>query len=208
MHAAKRKKNTLKTYNKEIPYQTYERIKFGGLRWSVEKRIFEYNLKPFLKSDYKILDIGSNFGFFVNEFAIHCKLAHGIEPNKYLNEIGRCTSEYLKINNKTNFFDCTFESFNEVVKYNVIFSLAAYYTADGIQNTSPKEYFGKIYDLLENEGTIFYESTSFKKEKNDSHYQAQKEAIEYIKKNFKKTKNWITNSGSKNYYRSYASGIK
>lgn len=60
------------------PYQTYERIAFEGLRWSVEKRIAEYGLERYLKPEAKVLDIGSNYGFFVCEFAMKTKLAHGV----------------------------------------------------------------------------------------------------------------------------------
>ena len=40
-------KNNPVSYNKEKPYQAYERIGLKGLRWSVEKRISEYKLQRF-----------------------------------------------------------------------------------------------------------------------------------------------------------------
>ena len=49
------------SYNKREPYQSYERIKFNGLRWSVEKRIREYGLDRLYNPESKVLDIRSNY---------------------------------------------------------------------------------------------------------------------------------------------------
>lgn len=105
------------SYNEEIPYQTYERIGFEGRRWSVERRVNEYKLSSLLKPGLDVLDIGSNFGFFVCEFAQQCRSAHGIEHNKYLNRKGRLTAKFLGLEDKTKFFDVPFENFNESNTY-------------------------------------------------------------------------------------------
>lgn len=92
------------SYNKKRPYQSYERIQFPGIRWSVEKRITEYGLTRFLGADKVVLDIGSNFGFFVTEFAMTGGSAHGVEWNGYLNDIGRATAQALGVSGKVDFF--------------------------------------------------------------------------------------------------------
>ena len=115
------------TYNTERPYQSYERIGFEGMRWSVEKRIREYGLEQFYNPNHAVLDIGSNFGFFVAEFGLHCETAHGIEPNSYLNEIGELTSNFLGVGDKVKYFDKMFADFENPISYDTIFSLAAFF---------------------------------------------------------------------------------
>ena len=152
------------------PYQTYERIGFEGMRWSVEKRIKEYGLEQFFDPEVTVLDIGSNFGFFVCEFALHCKIAHGIEPNPPLNKIGEITAEYLGVSDKVKFHDCFFDKFESDVKYDTIFSLAAFHTADGRERSKANDYFSKINSLLKPNGRVFYESTSHTKPPDSKHF--------------------------------------
>lgn len=196
------------SYNKREPYQSYERIKFNGLRWSVEKRIREYGLDRFFNPESKVLDIGSNFGFFVCEFALHCNLVHGIEPNPYLIKIGEAVASYLNISEKTLFFDAPFNTFSSSTTYDVILSLASFFTQDGRERCSAEEYFSQINQLLARGGSIFYESTSYKKEKSNPHFIAQSNALNFIKNNFISVETWETPSGSEKYFRSFALGKK
>ena len=125
-----------------LPYQTYERINIEGLRWSVEKRIDEYNLKPLFNKDALVLDIGSNSGFIANEFALFCKIVHGVEPVEKLNEIARLVSVRLGINN-TKFFTSKFEDFKNKEVYDVVLSFSSFHTADNNQRTSAEYFFLK-----------------------------------------------------------------
>ena len=187
------------SYNKTTPYQTYERIGFIGRRWSVEKQISEYGLNQFFNHESNVLDIGSNFGFFTVEFALHCKLSHGIEPNPYLNQIGEITAEYLNIKDKIRFFDCRFEEFESSIKYDLALSLAAFYTQDGRERSDATDYFEKINSHLSSEGDLFYESTSYTKTAANQHYKASQQAIEAINHIFTSVKVWETPSGSPDY---------
>ncbi len=192
------------SYNKEIPYQTYERIGYVGRRWSVEKRIAEYGLDGLCTSTSRVLDIGSNFGFFTVEFGLRCLLAHGIEPNPTLNQIGVATAEYLAVTDRVAFFVCTFEEFESDLLYDMVLSLAAYYTGDGRQKGGADDYFSKIKRLLSDQGQLFYESTSYTKEPGMPHYQASREAIEAISRHFTITAQWETPSGSPGWFRQFA----
>lgn len=199
------------TYNAERPYQSYERVGFAGLRWSVEKRVREYGLDRFYDPDARILDIGSNFGFFVCEFALHCASAHGVEPNPHLNEIGATTAAYLGIAEKVAFFDVPFADFNAPHEYDVVLSLAAFFTADGRERTDASDYFGRVHDMLSPTGQVFYESTSYVKDPDIpeySHYLAAVGAVAEIGTRFGAVEDWETPSGSEGYFRRFAIGTK
>jgi hypothetical protein len=195
------------SYNAEIPYQSYERVGFEGMRWSVEKRIREYGLEQFYGSEAAVLDIGSNFGFFVCEFALHCKLAHGIEPNSHLNKIGEITAEYLGISDQVKFHDCYFDAFESDVQFDTIFSLAAFYTGDGRERSDANDYFSKVSDMLAPGGRIFYESTSYTKDpdgKAYNHCVAAESAVTAMKEILDLEREWETPSGSIEFNRRFA----
>ena len=190
----KEKENNPKSYNKAAPpYQAYERIGFPGSRWSVEKRIYKYDLDRFFNPEANILDIGSNTGFFVTEFGVHCKVAHGVEPTPELNRVGEITAEHLNIADKVKFFDCAFENFVPEVNYDTVLSLAAFFTFDGRERTAAKSYFEKIFNLLKPGGHCFYESTSHTKEPDSEGYSfwlAAQEAESALTEIFEIEKNW------------------
>lgn len=142
------------------PYQAYERIGFPGSRWSVEKRIKAYGLDRFFDPRLRVLDIGSNTGFFVVEFALHCALAHGVEPTPDLNRIGQITAEHLGVADKVRFFDGAFDAFEAESSYDLVLSLAAFFTFDGRERSQAESYFSKVARLLAPGGALFYESTS------------------------------------------------
>ncbi len=181
------------------PYQAYERIQFDGLRWSVEKRIKEYGLERYLQPAASVLDIGSNYGFFVTEFALSTAQAHGIEPIEELNDIGRITAEHLGVADKTKFFTDTFEEFEAPCAYDTIFSLASFYTSDKNQRGSAETFFAKVRDMLKEDGEFFYESTSFQREEGSEtydHYLKAQEALEVLKELFDVYKDYEAPSGS------------
>ena len=195
------------TYNTNAPYQCYERVGFKGMRWSVEKRIREYGLEQFFNPNHAILDIGSNFGFFVAEFGLHCRLAHGIEPNSYLNKIGELTSEFIGVTDKVEFFDQMFDDFVNPVQYDTIFSLAAFFTGDGRERSTADSYFGKVNAMLNEGGHLFYESTSFSRDVSPEGfegYPACVSALEAIGTHLELVRSWETPSGSPGYLRAFA----
>ena len=159
------------------PYQAYDRIKFEGLRWSVEKRISEYSLERYLQPGAKVLDIGSNYGFFVCEFAQKVAIAHGVDPIPELCKIGELTADYLGVADKTKFYAQKFEDFLPDCEYDTVFSLASFYTSDKNQRSSPEEFFGKINDMLCVGGELFYESTSYQKDEGQEDYAHYQQAL-------------------------------
>jgi cyclopropane fatty-acyl-phospholipid synthase-like methyltransferase len=173
----------------------------------VEKRIQEYGLEQFYNSDHAVLDIGCNFGFFVAEFAHHCRLAHGIEPNSYLNKIGELTSEFLGVGDRVEYFDQMFADFENPIPYDTILSLAAFFTGDGRERSSAEFYFTKVNDMLADGGHLFYESTSYSKVKTSEGYEgypACLAAMEAIETHLELLKEWETPSGSPEFRRQFA----
>jgi hypothetical protein len=160
--AAEAKENPV-TYNASTPYQGYGRIGLDGARM-VEERFVDYDLTTFINSNSTILDIGSNSGFMVVEAALRARLAHGVEPSPHLNAIADLVAKPLGVARKTQFFDCTFEAFLPPNKYNLILSLAAFYTSDGRERSSAANYFGKIDEMLDDNGVVIYESTGYSPE--------------------------------------------
>jgi SAM-dependent methyltransferase len=184
------------------PYQSYERIKFEGLRWSVEKRIAEYGLARYLKPDAAVLDIGSNYGFFVTEFALSCAAAHGVEPVPELCRIGEYTAEYLGVADKTKFFAQKFEDFKAPCAYDTVFSLASFFTTDKRQRTSAEAFFGQIRDILKPGGELFYESTSFQyrpEQEDYEHYVQAMMALEVVKDMYDVYEQYEAPSGPENH---------
>ncbi len=191
------------SYNFDTPYQTYERIDYIGRRWSVEKRIEEYGLDSLCQANSKILDIGSNFGFFTVELAIRCELAHGVEWNPYLNRIGRLTAEHLGLTDEAVFFNSTFDDFVSDIKYDLILSMASFYTEDGKERVSSNEYFRKVRGLLSSKGHLFYESTSYIPDTNDPFEDAMMAASESISKELRIVTQWESKTGSQGGHRKF-----
>ena len=179
-------------------YQAYERINLPGYRWSVEKRIREYNLSRLYSPTASVIDIGSNVGFFVAEFGMHCKSACGVEPNRYLNDVGRLVCNYLSIAEKTQYFDQPFEDFVPSQQYDRILSLASFYTRDEGQRTSAEAFFGKIREMLAPGGMFFYESTSYLNDPDNEtygHYLASREALRVLQDLFRIEESYEAPSG-------------
>ncbi len=196
------------SYNIEIPYQSYERIGFEGRRWSVEKRVREYGLDRYFNPDYRVLDIGSNYGFIAVEFAHFCQQVVGLEPNRSLIEISELVADELKVQEKTTFLDMMFEDYETKADFDVVLSLAAFFTQDGRERSSAEEYFGRCFQHLKSGGELFYESTSYQKTDQDPHYPASLSATDAIKSLFEQFEFWETPSGSEGFYRLFCRATK
>lgn len=196
------------SYNKKMPYQSYDRINFKGIRWTPEKRIMKYGIINFLTKKSKILDIGSNFGFLTCELALTAELVHGIEPNEYLNKIGELTAKYLGIENKVKFFNEKFSNFNSEIQYDIVLSLAAFYTGDGREREDARDYFGRVYKLLCPNGVIIFESTSYDSANKGASYDAIQIAIDTTKGLFQTIECVTKKSGSPGWVRDYFVGRK
>lgn len=183
------------------PYQSYERIQFEGLRWSVEKRVAEYGLERYFVPGTRVLDIGSNYGFFVNEFALRCGAADGVDPVPELCHIGEITASYLGIRDAVRFYPIPFEDFQPDQPYDTVLTLASFFTSDKRQRTAAETFFGKIRDILAPGGRLFYESTSYQKgpdQPDYAHYLAVQEAVETIRSLFTVEQEWEAQSGPEN----------
>ena len=139
-------------------YQGFDEIKINGCR-STEKRFRRYKIEKFLSKQFSALDIGCNCGFFTIFASRYLDLMEGVEINPYLVEIANDTKNFLKIKN-VNFYNSRFEDFEPNHNYDVIFSLANDETIDGNTKFTFEEYIQKIYNLLNENGFLIFETVS------------------------------------------------
>ena len=201
------------SYSKGLPYQRYDRIKLKGKRWTPEKRIKDYGIDKYVSYRGSILDIGCNTGFMIIELAYMYKtgICHGIELNPYLCRIGELVAGYLGVEDKIRFFECKFEDYKDCKidnGYDLILSLAAFYTADGRERESAESYFHRCKTLLKTGGFIIYESVSYDKNAKDVHYVKAKEAVRAMDSIFNKVESTVKLSGSPGWVREYFIGEK
>jgi hypothetical protein len=145
-------------------YQAYERIGLAGEPASVESRIREYGLACYAAPDVRVLDIDSNAGFFVTEFALTCAEAHGVEPNPWLNRIGELTADHLGVRDRVRLFEMPFADFRPAAPYDLILSLAQSFAADDRERLRGHGYFDHIDSMLADWGCLVYESAGFSPE--------------------------------------------
>jgi hypothetical protein len=121
-----------------------------------------------------------------------------LRPNPQLNQIGETTAKYTGVGDKVRFFDCKFEDFISDRTYDLVFSLAAFFTADGRERENAQAYFGRIFDFLNPGGRLFYESTSFlihNEGKIDPHQTASEETAVAISAQAVIQKDWTEQTG-------------
>ena len=139
-------------------YQGFDEIKINGCR-STEKRFRRYKIEKFLSKQFSALDIGCNCGFFTIFASRYLDFMEGVEINPYLVEIANDAKNFLKIKN-VNFYNSRFEDFEPNHNYDVIFSLANDETIDGNTKFTFEEYIQKIYNLLNENGFLIFETVS------------------------------------------------
>ena len=139
-------------------YQGFDEIKINGCR-PTEKRFRRYKIEKFLSKKFSALDIGCNCGFFTIFTSRYLDFVEGVEINPHLVEIANDTKNFLKIEN-VNFYSSRFEDFKSNCNYDVIFSLANDETIDGNTKFTFEEYIGKIYNLLNENGFLMFETVS------------------------------------------------
>lgn len=137
-------------------YQGYDRIGIVGER-NTEKRFYQYRLWEHLSTSDRVLDIGSNCGFFTIHLAGYVKHVDGVEINPHLVAIGRVTAHHLGVTNVL-FHHEPFEHFLSTHTYDVILSLANDETADGNTQYTFPQYIKKISHLLKKKGLLVFES--------------------------------------------------
>lgn len=139
-----------------IFYQGLKSISIRGQR-PTEQRFKVYGIEKYLKKNYKVLDIGSNCGFFSLYVSKFVKYVDGIEMDHYLVEIGNKVKKYLKIKNCT-FYISTFEQFITNKKYDFIMSFAVHRRV----NYSLEKYMGMLHKMMNKNRCLIIESQDIK----------------------------------------------
>lgn len=137
-------------------YQGYARIGIAGVKPS-EERFNNYDIHNYFETKRKVLDIGSNCGFFALHVSQYVQEIHGIEINPYLNSIAEDTQKYLNIRN-ARFSTADFTRVTVSEMYDVVFSLSNHHTIDGNLNMGFENYIRKIFSCLKVDGLLFFES--------------------------------------------------
>ena len=137
-------------------YQSLPKIGIVGQRSTIN-RIKIYNLKTYLNSSSRILDIGCNCGFFSLTVSDFVKSIDGIEPNKDLYKISVIAKKSLSSNN-CKFYNLEFNKFSTEKKYDCIFSFAVHFWV----KLSFFSYVKKLSQLLNFKGKIIFESHELK----------------------------------------------
>jgi len=137
-------------------YQGYKRIGINGIK-PTEERIEKYGIKEFFSKDSVALDIGSNAGFLTCYLSDFFEKVDGIELNPYLIEMGEVTKKFLEREN-IEFISDDFIGHQFKSEYDVVFSLSNHHTIDGNLEMGFESYIKKIYEILGEDGILFFES--------------------------------------------------
>lgn len=145
-----------KPYCDGYAYQGFERIGITGVK-PTQSRFTQYQLDEYDLSDCRVLDIGSNCGFFSAELAMNSKCVVGVEYNPYLIAISHRIKEHFVLNNLQFVLD-SFEFYNSKDLYDVVFSLSNHHTIDGNLSMNFEEYVMKVFRLMKTGGILFFET--------------------------------------------------
>jgi len=140
------------TFGRGDFYQSLDNVNINGQRPTSE-RFKIYNLEKHLRSDFELLDIGSNCGFLTIKMSDYVRNATGIEIGESLVHVGRLAQAYLQ---KTNveFVNANFNDLKLDKKFDFICSFAVHYWL----GADIEQYALKLKALLKPEGMVLFES--------------------------------------------------
>lgn len=85
------------------------------------------------------------------------KEVDAIELNPYLIKMGEETAKFLNISN-VHFIEGNYIHYKFTKRYDIVFSLSNHFTIDGNLNVGFEDYIRKIFDNMNNDGILFFES--------------------------------------------------
>ncbi|TFF89496.1 MAG: class I SAM-dependent methyltransferase [Promethearchaeota archaeon] len=133
-------------------YQSLEELNINSGR-NTSKRFAKYNLEEILKSNYYVLDIGCNSGFFSVKSSKYVKEIDAFD-NKFGHILtGNLVKLFLGIKN-INFFHSNIEHFSTKKKYDVVYSFAIHHWI----SLDINEYAKKLRKFTRDGGYLFFES--------------------------------------------------
>ena len=169
-------------FGREKFYQSFQELGIEGKRVTGE-RIALYHIRDFLTKDDTVLDIGCNCGFFSMQVAPYVKkiVGYEIEP-KFVN-IANKVSNFLNIDN-VEIRCANFLERKEEETYNAVFSFAVHYWLIEM-GFSEEEFIDLMYNLLKDEGYLFFDSHAISGGKRDYNTQYQRLCSMFIDKGMK-----------------------
>lgn len=137
-------------------YQSMKDLNISGYR-DTDDRVEKLRLRQRVAGK-SVLDIGSNSGFVLLSLANEIPNGVGVEYNPYLVEMSRQAKAYMGAEN-IEFVTSSFEDYgSDGRRFDVVLSLANHSTYDGNTKQDLESYFGKISDILNDGGTLIFES--------------------------------------------------
>jgi SAM-dependent methyltransferase len=150
------RRNWRQSYAADYPYQGMERLAISGVK-PTEERFARYDITEYLGATDRVLDIGSNNGFWALALATRVGHVDGLEFNPYLVAIANIAKDFLGAVN-ASFIPGDFVDFETSEKYDVVCSLANHCTIDGNLSMDFEQYIAKVFSLLKPGGILFFES--------------------------------------------------
>jgi SAM-dependent methyltransferase len=148
--------NWQRSYAADYPYQGMERLGISGIK-PAEERLARYDIAQHLGATDRVLDIGSNNGFWALVLATTVAHVDGLEFNPYLVAIANLAKEHLGAHN-ASFIPADFVDYETSQTYDIVCSLANHCTIDGNLSMDFEQYIAKVFSLLKPGGFLFFES--------------------------------------------------
>ena len=145
-------KSENQTFGRGDLYQSLDDFDIPGQR-PTNERFGIYKLEKHLKSDFDILDIGSNCGFLTLKMAEYVKSAKGIEIADSLVHVSKLAQTFTKRTN-VQFVQSNFNQIKHTEKYDFICSFAVHFWL-GADIT---KYAKKLHGMLNPNGMVLFES--------------------------------------------------
>lgn len=122
-------------------------------------RFDAYELKKFINSTHKVLDIGCNCGYMgiLASYRTGCK-SYGIDINPYMIRIGNIVADFLKVADLVSLSETDVKSYKADETFDVVLSFATHWTDDGNYRVSIGEHMGRMHDLLRDNGILIFET--------------------------------------------------
>lgn len=122
-------------------------------------RFDDYDLRKFIKSSDRVLDIGCNCGFMaiLASYRTGC-FSEGIDINPYMIEIGERVADYLRVSDTISLHAGRLQDFAPMEPFDVVMSFATHWTDDNNYRVSIEDHMQKMAHYLKPQATLIFET--------------------------------------------------
>ncbi len=141
--------------------QPYQGLGIAGIFGDrlTDYRFDEYELRKFVRSGDRVLDIGCNCGFIsvVCSYRTGCH-STGIDINPYMIEIGSLAAEHLRVADLVDLKAGRLQDFSPGPVFDVVLSFATHWTDDNNYRVSLDDHMGRMASYLKSGGLLIFET--------------------------------------------------